>query len=439
MKTRCVIIGAGHSGLAMSKYLSDYSIDHVVLERGEIANSWKHERWDSLSLLTPNWQTQLPDYAYSGDNPNGYMKVSELTGFIENYARFISAPVKQHTRVTSVTTLDGDYHVTTTRGDWQCEALVIASGACNQAQIPAIAELAPESLQMLTPGQYRNSAQLENGGVLVVGASATGLQLAEEIHRSGRQVTLAVGEHVRLPRTYRGKDIQWWMDKLGIFDQRYDEIDDLIRGRSLPSPQLVGSPTRESLDLNRLTTMGIAIRGRLAGFNESSAQFSGSLANVCALADLKMDRLLSTIDQWITAHEFDHEVNPPLRYPRTKIEQSPPLLMDLDKNNVKTILWATGYRPDYSWLHLPVFDHKGRIKHEGGVVVDAPAVYLMGMPLLRRRKSSFIHGADDDARELSAELLFRLNNKSKTDRFNSGSQIDDETTAGPVKPVHIAA
>jgi len=297
----------------MSQCLSEYSIDHVVLERGEIANSWKHERWDSLSLLTPNWQTRLPGYAYSGDDPNGYMKASELTDFIENYARFISAPVKQHTRVKSVTAKDGNYHVATTRGNWQCESLVIASGACNKPHIPAIAESAPSSVQMLTPAQYRNPAQLEDGGVLVVGASATGLQLAEEIHRSGRPVTLAVGEHVRLPRTYRDKDIQWWMDRLGILDQRYDEIDDISRGRSLPSPQLVGSAERESLDLNRLTAMGIIIKGRLAGFNESSAQFSGSLRNVCALADLKMDRLLNSIDQWIIENELDDEPGPPLK------------------------------------------------------------------------------------------------------------------------------
>jgi putative flavoprotein involved in K+ transport len=438
MKTRCVIIGAGHCGLAMSQCLSEYSIDHVVLERGEIANSWKHERWDSLNLLTPNWQTRLPGYAYSGDDPNGYMKVSELTGFIENYARFISAPVKQHTRVTSVTAVDGIYHVATTRGDWQCETLVIASGACNKPNIPAIAEAAPVSVKMLASAQYHNPAQLEDGGVLVVGASATGLQLAEEIHRSGRPVTLAAGEHVRMPRTYRGKDIQWWMDKLGILDQRYDEIDDVTRGRNLPSPQLVGSATQESLDLNSLTEMGITIRGRLAGFNESSAQFSGSLGNVCALADLKMDRLLNGIDVWISEHGLDNEVDPPLRYLRTKIEESPPLLMNLDKNNIKTILWATGYQPDYSWLHLPVFDRKGKVRHQGGVV-DSPGMYLMGMPLLRRRKSSFIHGAEDDARELSAELLNYLNNRPESRQFNAASQIDNTTAVDSIRLEHIAA
>jgi len=438
MKTRCVIIGAGHCGLAMSQCLSEYSIDHVILERGEIANSWKHERWDSLKLLTPNWQTRLPGYAYSGDDPNGYMKVSELTDFIEKYALFISAPIKQHTRVISVTAENDKYLVATTRGDWQCEALVIASGACNKPHIPAIAEATPASVKMLTPAQYHNPAQLEDGGVLVVGASATGLQLAEEIHRSGRSVTLAVGEHVRLPRTYRGKDIQLWMDKLGILDQRYDEIDNINRGRNLPSPQLVGSPKRESLDLNRLTAMGITIKGRLAGFNGSSAQFSGSLGNACMLADLKMDRLLTNIDEWISQQGLDKDVEPPMRYLRTKIEASPALLMDLDKNNIKTILWATGYQPDYSWLHLPVFDRKGRIRHQGGVV-DSAGVYLMGMPLLRRRKSSFIHGAEDDARDLATELSAYLNNSSENHQLNVESQLDTTTTANVARPVHIAA
>jgi putative flavoprotein involved in K+ transport len=411
----------------MSQCLSEYDIDHVILERGEIANSWKHERWDSLKLLTPNWQTRLPGYAYSGKHPDGYMSIPELTGFLQDYAESISAPVRQHTTVTSVTRSGNYYQVATTRGNWQCESLVIASGACNLAQIPAIAKSAPSSVQMINPMQYRNPEQLQDGGVLVVGASATGLQLAEEIHRSGRPVTLAVGEHVRLPRTYRGKDIQWWMHRLGIFDQRYDEIDDITRGRNLPSPQLIGSSERATLDLNRLTEMGIAIRGRLAGFSQTKAQFSGSLRNVCALADLKMDRLLNTIDQWVSENGLDREIEPPLRYLRTKTEDSPPLLMDFDKDEVKTILWATGYRPDYSWLHIPIFNARGKIRHQGGVI-DAPGMYLLGMPLLRRRKSSFIHGAEDDARDLSAHISDYLENLSRSD-----SLFD------PLRPVHIAA
>jgi len=403
MRTSCVIVGAGHSGLAMSRCLSERSIDHVVLERGEVANSWKHERWDSLRLLTPNWQARLPDYSYTGKDPDGYMTMPELIDFLEKYAEVISAPIKLNTTVTSVSADGGKYRVATTRGNWECKSLVVASGACNRASIPAIAEAAPTSIEMITPMQYRNPGQLQEGGVLVVGASATGLQLAEEIHRSGRPVTLAVGEHVRLPRIYRGKDIQWWMDALGIMEERYDEIDDIVRGRNIPSPQLVGSPDRSTLDLNRLTAQGVRLRGRLAGFNDGKAQFSGSLRNVCALADLKMLRLLNTIDEWVTEKGIDAEVNPPQRYDDTEVEESPPLLMDLGKDDIKTILWATGYNPDYSWLDIPVLDRKGKIRHDGGVV-DSPGMYLLGTTLLRRRKSSFIHGAEDDARDLSRHL-----------------------------------
>jgi putative flavoprotein involved in K+ transport len=412
MRTRCVIIGAGHCGLAMSRCLSERSIDHVVLERGEIANSWKHERWDSLRLLTPNWQARLPGYCYTGNDPDGYMTMPELIGFLENYASVISAPVKLNTAVLSVHTDGLNYQVATSQGNWEAESLVVASGACNRASIPAIAELAPGSIEMITPMQYRNPDQLPQGGVMVVGASATGLQLAEEIHVSGRPVTLAVGEHVRLPRTYRGKDIQWWMDALGILEERYDEIDDVVRGRNIPSPQLVGSPERNTLDLNRLSALGVRLRGRLAGFNDGKAQFSGSLTNVCALADLKMLRLLNTIDEWVSENGFNVEVNPPQRYADTVVEESPPLLMDLASDDIKTILWATGYHPDYSWLDVPVLDRKGKIRHDGGVV-DSPGMYLMGMALLRRRKSSFIHGAEDDARDLGKHLSTYLNSKVK--------------------------
>ena len=397
----------------MSRCLSECSIDHVILERGEIANSWKHERWDSLRLLTPNWQARLPGYSYTGTDPDGYMTIPELIGFLKKYADVISAPVKQNTTVTSVSFDGNNYQVVTDQGNWECESLVVASGACNQAQIPAIAEAAPSSIEMITPMQYRNPGQLQAGGVMVVGASATGLQLAEEIHRSGRPVTLAVGEHVRLPRLYRDRDIQWWMDALGILDERYDEIDDIVRGRNIPSPQLVGSPEHETLDLNRLSVLGVRLRGRLVGFNDGKAQFSGSLRNVCALADLKMLRLLNSIDEWITENGLDVEVNPPQRYDNTEIEESPPLLMDIAGNDIKTILWATGYSPDYSWLDIPLLDRKGKIRHDGGIV-DSPGMYLMGLTLLRRRKSSFIHGAEDDARDLSAHLLSYLSNQVET-------------------------
>ncbi|MCH8999888.1 MAG: NAD(P)-binding domain-containing protein, partial [Proteobacteria bacterium] len=222
--TTTVIIGAGHAGLAMSRCLAERSIDHVVLERGEVANTWKTERWDSLRLLTPNWQSRLPGFGYQGDDPDGYRTMPEVIAFIDQYAKVISAPLRTHTTVTSVSRGDAGYLVATDRGDWQARTVVLATGACNIPRVPAVAAAVPPAIATLTPVQYRNPDLFEAGGVLVVGASATGTQLADEIHRSGRPVTLAVGEHIRAPRVYRGRDLEWWMDAAGGLDERYDEV-----------------------------------------------------------------------------------------------------------------------------------------------------------------------------------------------------------------------
>jgi putative flavoprotein involved in K+ transport len=216
------VIGAGHAGLAMSRCLTERSIDHVVIERGEVANSWRTERWDSLRLLTPNWQSRLPGFGYVGDDPHGYRTMPEVIDFLDRYATVISAPVQTNTKVTSVSAADSGFVVATDQGTWHCRTVVLASGACNVPRVPAIAAAVPSGIATVTSMDYRNPRQLEDGGVLVVGASATGTQLADEIHRSGRQVTLAVGEHVRAPRVYRGKDIEWWMDVAGVHDERND-------------------------------------------------------------------------------------------------------------------------------------------------------------------------------------------------------------------------
>jgi putative flavoprotein involved in K+ transport len=402
-----VVIGAGHAGLAMSRCLSERSVDHVVLERGEVANSWRRERWDSLRLLTPNWQSRLPGQRYDGPDPDGYMSTAEVVDFITRYAYAVSAPVETHTPVVSVRPADPGYLVLTDRGEWRCETVVVASGAFRLPMVPKLAEALPASIATLTSKGYRNPDQLERGGVLVVGASATGLQLADEIHRSGRPVTLAVGEHVRMPRVYRGRDIQYWMDAVGLLDERYDAVDDIDRARRVPSPQLVGTPERSTLDLNALSAQGVRLVGRLSGLRDGVAQFSGSLRNVCQLADLKMNRLLDGIDAWAKRTGRADELPEPERFEPTRIADSPRLGLDLKSGEIGSVVWATGLRPDYSWLHVPAFDRKGRLRHVGGVA-EAPGVYVMGLPFLRRRKSSFIHGAGDDARELCDALVAHL-------------------------------
>ena len=375
----------------------------MVLERGEVANSWRRERWDSLRLLTPNWQSRLPGFRYDGADPDGFMTMTEVVDFVSRFAAVAAAPVRTHSTVTSVTPADGGYHVATDSGGFRCRCVVVASGACNLPNVPEFEKEVPAAIERLTPMTYRNPGQLPERGVLIVGASATGVQLAYEIQRSGRPVTLSVGEHVRLPRTYRGRDVLWWMDASGVWNQRYDEIDDLARARGLPSPQLVGSLARTTLDLNALTNAGVTLVGRLAAVRDGRALFSGGLRNQFALADLKMDRLLDTFDDWAGTHARSADVGPPERFEPTRMPVASPLHLDLTRGDIGSVIWATGFHPDYSWLHVPVVDRKGHLRHEGGVV-DAPGLYAIGLPVLRRRKSTFIHGAEDDARDIVEHL-----------------------------------
>lgn len=415
-----VVIGAGHAGLSVSKLLTDRSIDHVVLERGEVANTWRHERWDSLRLLTPNWQTRLPGLEYSGDDPDGFMTMTEVVDFITGYASTIDAPVETNTPVSRVARIDGRYLVVTPGRTWEADSVVLATGGYNKAKVPAVAASLPPGVDSVSAFDYKRPGQLRDGGVLVVGASATGIQVANEIHRSGRPVTIAVGEHVRLPRTYRGKDIQWWMERVGRLDERYDEVDDIVRARHVPSPQLVGTPDRSTLDLNSLTSKGVRLVGRLAAVNDGKALFSGSLRNVCALADLKQVRLLDEIDEWAAEQGVDSEVEAPHRFPDTWVGDDPLLTLDLTNGEIQTVLWATGYEPDYSWLDVPVLDRKGEIRHDGGVVTDSPGLYRIGLNFLRRRKSSFIHGAEDDAADITEHLVAYLDALQHTVKARAG-------------------
>jgi putative flavoprotein involved in K+ transport len=374
-----------------------------VLERGEVANSWRSERWDSLRLLSPNWQSRLPGVRYEGSEPDGYMTSAEVVELIARLAAHARAPVRTGTNVTSVRRSADGYHVTTSHGEIRARTVLLASGACNRPTVPAFADALPPEVEQLTPFEYRNPPQLPDGGVLVVGASATGVQLAAELRQSGRPVTLSVGEHVRLPRTYRGRDVLWWMDASGLWGQRYDEVDDLTRARRLPSPQLVGTAERTTLDLNALTSMGVELVGRWAALRDGRALFSGGLRNMFSLADLKMERLLDGFDEWALTDGADSEVAAPERFAPTEVPASARLQLDLRSGEIRAIVWATGFRPDYRWLDVPVLDAKGHLRHDGGAV-DSPGLYALGLPVLRRRKSTFIYGIEDDAREVIDHL-----------------------------------
>ena len=419
LQVTTVVIGAGHSGLAVSRHLAERGVDHVVLERGEVASSWRSQRWDSLRLLTPNWLSRLPGYAYRGDDPDGYMSAPQVAAFIEDYAKEIrragpgehdghrGAPggrrVRRRDRPGDVAGAHGRRR--RGRGDRPRPCPSCAT-ACPPGSSTARRRLDTG------PARLPQPRRPPDGGVLVVGPSASGIQIAQEVHASGRPVTLAVGEHVRMPRTYRGRDVLWWMDATGLFDDRYDEIPDLLRARVLPSMQLIGSPERATLDLNTLSGAGVRLVGRLAGVRDGVAQLSGSLPNVCTLADLKLKRLLKGFDEWAAAAGAEQTAGLPAGEPAAPtVVPAAPQELDLRSGEIRTIIWATGLQPDFGFLSgstLPVFDRKGRVRHDGGVVTASPGLYVIGLPFLRRRKSTLIDGAGPDAADIVAHLVGHL-------------------------------
>jgi len=405
MRTTVVIVGAGPGGLAMSRHLSEAGIDHVVLERGKVANSWRNERWDSLRLLTPNWMTAFPGYRYAGDDPNGFMSAGETVALIDEYSTSFSAPVVTHTAVRSVRRRAGGFEVDTDGGSWSCDAVVAATGASSEPRIPALASGVPSAIEQITALQYRRPALLApERDVLVVGASASGVQIADELARAGHDVTIAVGEHVRLPRAYRGRDIYYWLDRIGQLDERYDEVDDVNRARRHASVQLVGNDEQRALDLNALQANGVRIVGRLMALRGTFAQCSGSLANLVKNADLKQARLLRRIDEFVDEHGLADDVGAPDEPAPTHLNQAP---TEVDLRAFSTVVWATGYRPAHTWLPAEAFDRRGRVAHDGGVSV-VPGLYILGLPFLRRRRSNLLSGLGADAADLTEHLRASL-------------------------------
>jgi putative flavoprotein involved in K+ transport len=400
-----VIVGAGQAGLAMSRSLTDLSIDHIVLERGRIAERWQSERWDSLRLLTPNWMTRLPGYSYDGPDPDGYMCMDQVAQFFRDYARSFDAPVQDETTVHSARVTGPGYEIDTSHGTITSRFLIAATGASATPNVPAMAGALPGRVNQTTPKYYKRPDDLPDGRVVIVGASASGVQLAREIHGSGRPVTLAVGNHVRLPRRYRGLNIHDWFDMMGTLDRRWDEIDDIEAARRAPSLQLVGSPTGETIDLALLQSEGVQLAGRVSSIGHDTIGFDGELGALVADADQRQQTLLSRIDRWSTGNGLDSEVDPAEHPERIVVREEP---RDLGLDTVSTVLWATGYRPDYSWIDHPVVGADGNVDHDGGVVRDVPGLYLMGLPMMRTRKSTYIDGVAADACELSSHMAAKL-------------------------------
>jgi putative flavoprotein involved in K+ transport len=395
-----VIIGGGQAGLAMSRCLSDLGIEHVVLERGKVAQRWRSQSWDSLHLLTPNWMTRLPGFEYDGDDGDGYMSARELIGSLERYAVSSEAPVVTDTEVQSVERSVNGFRVATNRGIWSASFVVVATGYCDRPAVPAVSRSLSPSVRQMVPTDYRRPEQLPAGGVLIVGASSTGVQLADEIQRSGRQVTLAVGRHTRLPRRYRGHDIFSWLDRLGVLSQSADAVHNIERSRHRPSLQLVGRPDHSSLDLAVLHDRGVRLVGRVRDIEGERVTLADDLAETTAAADIKMTEISGSISSSTQMasprrrEDFDHTA---------RLAADTPLCLDLKDERIDTVIWATGYRRTYPWLRVPTFDFRGEIMHKDGVT-PVGGLYVLGLNFQRRRNSSLIDGVGDDAWVIANEI-----------------------------------
>jgi len=400
-----IIIGGGQAGLAMSRSLMDRGIEHVVLERGRIAERWRSERWESLRMLTPRWMSRLPGWSYSGPDPDGFMTRNELIDYLSDYARSFCAPIRQGVEVKSVGREGAGYRVITTRGEMWAPNVVIATGHSDQSKVPGFAAALDPRIVQVTPNRYRRADSLPDGGVLVVGASATGVQLAAEIQASGRPVTLAVGRHTRLPRRYRGRDILAWFDAMGVFSENVDQVPNPASSRRAPSLQLVGSDDSHSIDLGTLQESGVRLVGRAVDAADRRVRFANDLSEHVAVANQRLEEQLARVD----AHILEYRLNdvPAAEPVRPVPLQETPATMDLDAEGIRSVVWATGFRRSYPWLHVPVLDPEGEIRQRDGVT-PAPGLYVLGQYFQTYRNSSLIDGVGRDARRVARHLEHNL-------------------------------
>jgi putative flavoprotein involved in K+ transport len=332
------------------------------------------------------------------------MTAGEVADHLDRYAQSFAAPVEVEAPVTELAATAGGYRIVTGRGTWLARSAVIATGYCDVAHVPRAGARMTPRVRQIVPTGYRRPEDLDEGGVLVVGASATGVQIADELLRSGRAVTIAAGHHTRVPRSYRGRDIMWWLDRSGLLDVSAGDVYDIEVSRSQPSFQLVGRPDHASIDLAALQRKGARVVGRLRGIDSSRVWLDDDLVATTAASDVKLAILLKRLDDFSSASGLDGDVGEPEPFePIWPAFLETPHSLDLHAERITSVVWATGYRRGYSWLRLPILDRYGDIAHQGGVTM-APGLYVLGMQFQRRRNSNFIDGVGKDARYLAGEI-----------------------------------
>jgi putative flavoprotein involved in K+ transport len=402
------VIGAGQAGLSISYYLTEQGRDHVVLERASrLAEPWRSERWDSFTLVTPNWTLQLPGFPYRGDDPDGYESRAGVVRYFEDYAASFQPPIRFGTEATAVEAdpSGNGFIVTSRKGQLRADNVVVANGSFQRPRLPAAAEGLPASILQLHSSQYRNPDALPPGAVLVVGTAQSGSQIAEELYKAGREVYLSVGSAGRAPRRYRGKDCVWWLVQLGFFDQPFDSMSEQ-EARHFSPPHVTGNGGGRTLNLHQFARDGVHLLGQVQGANDGNLMLAPDLHENLEKADGFAMHVTQMIDGFVAKTGMDApqaEAEPPLRdgydiEPRTRL--------DLAVENISTIIWATGYQFDYSWVRFPIFDRDGYPIQRRGVT-EAPGLYFLGQEWLHTRKSGTILGVGDDAAHIATAIAAR--------------------------------
>jgi putative flavoprotein involved in K+ transport len=401
-----VIVGGGHSGLAMSYWLGQAGREHLVLEQGRIAERWHSERWDSLCVLTPNWTVSLPSYGYAGLDRVGFMGKDEVAAFIAAYAQHIEAPVRTGVRVARLCqpANGAGYVLETSDGEIAAQNVVAASGAYATPVTPTVSDALPGDIFQVHSAAYRNPQQLPPGATLVVGAGASGFQIVEDLLDAGRLVYFSLGRYEARMRRYRGQDMAWWMTQTGQYDRK---IEDYPQARFAPRPALTGAKGGHDLSVRKLAQDRVILLGRIQAIEGLKLAIAPDVAESVQEADARSRRTLQLVDEFIARTAIDAPpADPPEQLPDPKELSDPVLALDLRESGITSVVWATGFRYGFDWIDVSVFEPDGEPRHRRGVSAF-PGLYFLGLRWQYKFKSSFIHGADEDAAYLAEQIVAR--------------------------------
>lgn len=400
-----VVIGGGQAGLSTSHYLQQAGIDHMLFEKRRIADSWRLDRWDSFCLVTPNWQCQLPGHPYDGPDPKGYMVKDEIVAYLEAFAAKVNPPIREGVAVTRVSRhVSGALEVVTSAGTCLADHVVVATGGYDIPNLPPCSRSVPHDIVQVHSVAYRNPEQLPPGGVLVVGTGQSGVQIMEDLYLKGRQVHLAVGPAPRSPRIYRGRESTEWLHDLGFYQFTVDQHPLGDEARHKTNHYMSGRDGGHEIDLRKFALQGVKLYGSLADLDGTRARFESDLARNLDDADEVYCSIRRDIDAYIAKAGIEAPVEPPFQ--KAWEPDHEPTSLDLRAAGITSIVWASGFKANYSWIDLPTFDGRGHPRFTRGVS-PVPGLYFLGLPWLHTWGSGRFLGMADDARHLVNVIVDR--------------------------------